>query len=642
MALSYRSDIDGLRALAVMAVVLFHAELGAFGGGYVGVDIFFVISGYLITSIIADQLSRGQFSFITFYANRMRRIFPALFFMLIAAFFAAFIVFSPRDFKDFGESLFSAALFVSNVFFWTKFDYFDGPAYMKPLLHTWSLSVEEQFYVFFPALLFAIYRFRTVLHPGRAVLVLLAFSLAGSIYVTAPHSTTAFYLAHLRAWELFCGSILALGGVPEISRRSTAEGVAIVGLGLIGFAVFFYSKLTRFPGASALIPCLGAMFIIHGGARYSTAVSRLLSQKSVVFVGLISYSLYLWHWPILVFGRYLNLRSLSIAQTSIALALIVLISIVSWWFIERPFRRRQILVYQGALLGTGVAVSIVACVLGLSIHFSDGLPSRVSPAARSLEEEARNDYNLDRDRCLGGDSNPIAFEDKCVLGTKNVAPSIAVWGDSFAEEVVVALGREAELRHMAVINIGYSACPPAVFASPETSCNAYNKQILSKLQLSKTVKKIILIARYSYYLQGWEGPFLDGFNEVVNALVKSGKDVIVTYPIPEPPGFVPNILARFVMSGRPLDDAFTDRARYEHENAGIIKYLDGIVTRPRISAARIQDIICGSRRCKLSSNGRSLYFDSNHLSVTGAIFVRPAFDSVFEEQDKIAPARAER
>lgn len=638
MALDYRPDIDGLRAVAVLAVVLFHAELELFSGGYVGVDIFFVISGFLITSIIADRIARGDFSVVAFYAGRVRRIFPALFALIAAASVAAFVLLPPTDFKDFGQGVFAASLFGSNVFFWIKADYFDGPAYMKPLLHTWSLSVEEQFYIVFPILLLALYRCKNIAHPRHLVLALLIVSFAASVYVTAREPVTAFYWTPLRAWELLLGSILALNGLPEIRRQWVAEAAAAAGLALIAWAVFGFSRHTNFPGVNAFIPCFGAALLIQVGRSRSTALSRILSSRPIVLVGLFSYSLYLWHWPMLVFARYWNVLPLSGLQTVVVLALTVLISAASWQFIELPFRRREIMSYQPALFRAGAGASILAAAFGLAVHLSDGWPSRVPDNVRLLDE-ARNDKNPDRDRCHGDDLNPIAFEDKCVYGAKNAAPSIAIWGDSFAAELAVALGREAGLHNRALLYISYSACPPGVFAAARPRCGEHNRQILSKLREHPTVEKIILVARYSYFLQGEKSSFLSGFEAVATALAQSGKDVIVTYPIPEPPGFVPAMLARFAIAGRNPGDAFIERSRYQRENADIIALLDRIVRRPRITPARIQDLLCGPERCEVFANGRSLYFDNNHLSVYGATFVLPAFAAAFSDGGNgIAPA----
>ena len=624
MTLVYRPDIDGLRAVAVSSVVLFHAEIELFSGGYVGVDIFFVISGFLITSIIANQIAQENISIVSFYAARIRRILPALFFLIAATSVAGFFLLPPKAFKDFAQSVFATSLFSSNYFFWIKADYFDGPAYMKPLLHTWSLSVEEQFYIVFPILLLALHRYKNIVHLRHLVLALLVVSFSASVYVTGQDSVTAFYWTPLRSWELLLGAVLALNGLPEIRRQWVAEALSAAGFGLIAWAVFGFSSHTHFPGANAFIPCFGAALQIHVGRTRPTALSRILCCRPIVFVGLFSYSLYLWHWPMLVFARYWNALPLTGLQIILVLSLTVLISVASWRFIELPFRRRAILSYQPVLLCAGAGASIMAAAFGLSVHLSDGWPGRVPESARLLDE-AQNDINLDRNRCIDDDLRPIAFGDRCVYGAKNIAPSIAIWGDSFAAELAVALGREAEHHNLALLNISNAGCPPVLFAAITPRCDENNKQILKILQDHPTIQKIILVARYSYYLKDNNNSFLNGFSAVATALTQSGKDVIVTYPIPEPTGFVPAMLARFAMAGRNPSDVFIERPRYERKNADIIAFLDMIVRRPQMTPARVQDLLCGPQRCEVIANGRPLYFDNNHLSVYGATLVLPAF-----------------
>ncbi|MGS1017911.1 acyltransferase family protein [Allosphingosinicella humi] len=249
----YRADIDGLRAVAVVPVVLFHAGIARFSGGYVGVDVFFVISGYLITRLIAGEIQRGTFSLARFYERRIRRIFPALFAMLGASLIAGLILFLPRDFENFGRNLVGVAGFVSNIFFWAQTDYFDGPAELKPLLHTWSLAVEEQFYIVFP--LFLAWMTRTRPDGGRKAIALIALaSFAGSAVAVALEPTTAFYLTPFRAWELLLGSLLALDVFPRFAHSAQRNVAAVAGLALILASVTLYSDLTPFPGLAALLP----------------------------------------------------------------------------------------------------------------------------------------------------------------------------------------------------------------------------------------------------------------------------------------------------------------------------------------------------------------------------------------------------
>lgn len=265
MSLTYRADIDGLRAIAVLAVIFFHAGVPGFSGGFVGVDVFFVISGFLITSIIIKEIHAGQFSIARFYERRIRRIFPALFPVIAFTVAISAILFDADTFKGFGKSITATTFFGSNILFWKESGYFDASSITKPMLHTWSLAVEEQFYIFFPILLIAITRFSKSRY-FQWLLGIGLVSLITSIYgVYTTHQVASFYLVPTRAWELLCGSILALGVIPQLRSNFHRHLFSIAGLGLIFFSVGRYTEDTLFPGAAALTPVLGASLIIFSG-----------------------------------------------------------------------------------------------------------------------------------------------------------------------------------------------------------------------------------------------------------------------------------------------------------------------------------------------------------------------------------------
>lgn len=286
--MTYRADIDGLRALAVVPVVAFHAGLPAVGGGYVGVDIFFVISGYLITSIITSEIDAGHFSLATFYQRRVRRIFPALITVLIFCSIAGYLLMTPDDYKMLGQSAVATTLFVSNIFFWRQTNYFDAPVSENPLLHTWSLAIEEQFYLFYPLLLMLVARYWPNLRkPIIVILCLLSFVLGLWLLALKPSAT--FYLGPTRFWELLVGGLVAISLIPTSANKKTNLLVASFGLAMIGYAVFYYTAVTRFPGAAALLPVLGAAALIWSGSGEATAVHRLLGARPVVALGKASY-----------------------------------------------------------------------------------------------------------------------------------------------------------------------------------------------------------------------------------------------------------------------------------------------------------------------------------------------------------------
>ena len=345
MNLKYRADIDGLRAIAVMAVIFFHADIPGFSGGFVGVDVFFVISGFLITSIILTDIQADKFSIARFYERRVRRIFPALFPVIAFTFVAGFFIFDYKAFKQLGQSISGTTLFASNILFWIQSGYFDSPSLQKPLLHTWSLAVEEQFYIFFPLLLFGISRFLNKKYLPWLI-VSGTLSLLSSIWGVYNQPSTTFYLVPTRSWELLVGSILALGVISTPQSTFVRHVLSIVGLGLIFYSVGFYNKFTVFPGHNAIVPVLGTALIIFSGIDGSSGISKMLGLKPLVFIGLISYSLYLWHWPLLVFTKYILFRELSAIEISGIIMLTFVISALSLQFIERPFRGNNPIIPQ--------------------------------------------------------------------------------------------------------------------------------------------------------------------------------------------------------------------------------------------------------------------------------------------------------
>ena len=290
MVIKYRPDIDGLRAIAVLSVIFFHTGISGFSGGFVGVDVFFVISGYLITSIILKDIKSGEFSIARFYERRIRRIFPPLFTVITFTVVVSAFLFDSNSFESFGRSITATTFFCSNVLFWKESGYFDASSITKPLLHTWSLAVEEQFYIFFPLLLIGITRFSKNRYLQWIVGISLV-SLMMSIIGVYTHQVITFYLLPTRAWELLFGSFLSLEVIPKLESNVQRNLVSFIGLSLIIFSICFYTESTLFPGVAALAPVLGASFIIHSGKGGASIVKKLLSYKPIVYIGLISYSL---------------------------------------------------------------------------------------------------------------------------------------------------------------------------------------------------------------------------------------------------------------------------------------------------------------------------------------------------------------
>lgn len=431
---SYRPDIDGLRAVAVLAVVVYHAGL-ALPGGYVGVDVFFVISGFLITGLIARDLDRGTFSMREFWKRRILRIWPAAFAMVFAVLIAALLLMMPRDLVETCRDAISQMLMTINITLWRTTDYFRPDSELRPLLHCWSLAVEEQFYLVLPPVLVLMWRF------GRRVVWILLISgtilsFVLSIAMLGPKPPATFYLLPTRAWELAFGSILALLPRARLPRGGLGEGLAVAGLGLIVAPMFLYSSETPFPGLAALPVCLGA-FILLGTPE--SGVNRLLSVGPMRAVGLASYSIYLWHWPIFAFLRYVEGRHLSPEVTIAALIATALAGALSWRFVEQPFRGKasslgfgRTATVAGAVLACGIVVALVPMLAG-------GLPGRLDPSIRDYASPAPGER-----RWLGG-GKPIALG-----GADDVdGPRLLLIGDSHGVAISGALHEAARARGIA-------------------------------------------------------------------------------------------------------------------------------------------------------------------------------------------------
>ncbi len=661
----HRPDIDGLRAVAVIPVVLYHMGVPAFGGGFTGVDVFFVISGFLITSIIAEDIERPdrRFSLITFYERRIRRIFPALFTVLFVTSALAAVVLLPRDLADYSKSLVATAAFASNIHLYRQAGYFDAEAHTKPLLHTWSLAVEEQFYLVFPLLLLLLYRWLGQRARVRVVLATLALgSLALSIWQVRVRPDAAFYLLPARAWELLLGSLLALGAVPAFPRAWHADAAAVLGIALLGVGFVAYSGATPFPGAAALAPCLGTALLIHAGG--ATTVNRLLARGPLVFVGLLSYSLYLWHWALLSLARHWSLEPLTMPRIAAVVGISLLAAAASWRFIERPLRARRA---PGAgapaasasggapdsapdraparvpwrVLGWGGAVSAATIGLGLAGALSEGWPERMSPGVLALDA-AQQDFNPERARCHATDRRDVPYRDTCRFGAPATAPRYALWGDSHAAELSVALGELAARSGESVRMVTYSACPPGSVHGGARGgtggCAAHERATLDAIRADTALAVVFLVARYSQAREEQGDGFFTELGRVARALADAGKSVALVYPAPEYGFSVPTQLARAAHRGDDIATLGLPRGAFDAQRARIVRALDAIRTDARIAMVDPSRRLCDPVRCRIFAAGHALYFDDDHLSLSGARYVAPVFAPYFASGGSSAAA----
>jgi len=624
MTLTYRSDIDGLRGIAVLAVVLYHFGASGFTGGYVGVDVFFVVSGYLITGIILREIQHDEFSLARFYERRIRRIFPALFLTVALTLTAGAVLFTPINFESLGKSAVAVSLFVSNMLFWRETGYFDQPAVHKPLLHTWSLSVEEQFYILYPLVLLIGWR----LSGARIVrwLALMAgCSLALSAYLVVRHPDVAFYWAPTRGWELLLGGLIVCANPSSLGLRSR-NALAVLGLGAIAMSVFFFDSTTPFPGLWATLPTGGTALILYTGSDRTTIVGRLLNIKLLVGVGLISYSLYLLHWPLLITAEHLAIVELTTPQRIGLLLFTLLLSTASWRWVELPCRSKQHLTRRQVFAAGGLAMSLPAAV-GLLIAVKSGLPQRFETVPEA-------------DWIACGFRLPYGPQGLCTVGGGATQPTFLLWGDSHAGAFRTALSESASRQSRAGFLAFGAGCPALVMhGAPHPSrrygpnslqCRQFNDRMLEYIQTHRELTTIILVARWVRY--GEMGRDLAEFplalRRMVATLSAMGRRTVVVNQVPEVGYRVPEAYRIARLTGRDLNDIIApSREEYAASNRRVLAAFDAI-QREGTQMIDVRDRMCGLVKCRIMDSGHLLYSDDNHLSDYGSRYVSPLFDPI--------------
>lgn len=459
--LKYRSEIDGLRAVAVVPVILFHAGFEFFGGGFVGVDIFFVISGYLITTIILTEKEQGKFSIVNFYERRARRILPALFFVMLCCLPFAWILLIPQQFIDFAQSLIAVSAFSSNLLFWQESGYFGTASELKPLLHTWSLAVEEQYYVLFPLFIMLVWRFRKkTIFVLLLTIAFISFMVAEWGAYVRPSGT--FYLLPTRAWELAIGALIAFYCYYKkqhvdllISSRMISEIFGFLGISLICYSIFSFNNLTPFPSSFSLAPTIGTGLIILF-ATSETYVGKFLSSKIMVGIGLISYSTYLWHQPIFVFFRHENIVHLDTSLLIVLSLSSLLFGYISWKYVEAPFRNKKRFsrrfIFRFSAVGT-----LLFLGLGFAGYANNGFPQRFSLPESLVESFERS---AQEGECFDGDNIHVRDDWYCGLGEGQSEPTFVVFGDSHALSLFDAFNVAAKKVGSYGVFTGASGCLP--------------------------------------------------------------------------------------------------------------------------------------------------------------------------------------
>lgn len=648
--MKYRPEIDGLRALAVIPVIFFHAGWPGFSGGFIGVDVFFVISGYLITSIIVADLEAGKFSYQRFYERRARRILPALFLVMLVSIPFAWLWMLPNDLQDFSESVAAATLFTSNVLFWRESGYFETTEALKPLIHTWSLGVEEQYYLLYPLLLLAIWKYARKYFISIIVLGLLV-SLVFSEYMSRYHISANFFLLPTRGWELLAGACLVNieANKQIIFKEKTSSYLAVVGVILVVISVIFFDKETRHPGLITIFPVVGTVLII-AFSNSKGIVNLLLSHRYLVAIGLISYSLYLWHQPVFAFARTYSLKTLTPVNYTGLILFSLLLAFLSYRYVEIPFRStKKMKVKSFTILFVILGICFVS--FGIAGVVTDGFPDRI-PDSLLLKiegDEYKKIYVKTTDEwehCYDRSVNS-----PCVLGINNQHSSWALIGDSHAGALAGKLDSSLRKKGETGLFLANKGCVYALGLKradkSEEPCYEHNYHVRERLS-KPDIMNIVISGRYVVNLEKFkfdngEGgvesgkpvllepeSFVDekdrrkrvkaSFKSSIEELLKMGKMVYLVYPVPEVGWDVPRqaFKQKFKGISEPIS---TDAALFYKRSAPVIDLFNSIPSEGNLTRIYPDKMFCNTvipGRCVTELNNKILYADDDHLSAIGA------------------------
>ncbi len=631
--MEYRREIDGLRAIAVITVIFFHAGFDAFGGGFVGVDIFFVISGYLITTIILDELARDKFSIVNFYERRARRILPALFFVMLVCIPIACFFLMPRDLKDFSKSFMAVSVFASNILFWRESTYFDTAADLKLLLHTWSLAVEWQYYFLFPLFLLLLWRFDKRWIVGTLALILFAsFTLAQWAAYAKP--IAAFYLLPTRGWELLIGALAAF--FPSGTNRTEFgkpinEAGGWLGGALIMYAVFTFNKQTPVPGAYALVPVFGTLLVVLC-ATQKTTIGRFLGNKFFVGFGLISYSAYLWHQPLFAFARHIGIEDNHLYINGILAAMSFCLAYLSWRFIELPFRDRMKF-RPSVIFGFSISFVVVFCSLGFIGYKFNEEVSRFGSDEKytHLADRLRFNYGLSKDCDVR-----VVDAESC---RTSLQPEILLWGDSFAMHL--ASGFISSNPNVKLIQSTVAHCAPVFeLAYPNAmhgaqNCIDGNDSVYELFRRYPSIKYVVL-GSPSFHIGRERVATRDGikilnetqiyeyFAGTLEKIQALGLIPIVFAPPPVSKSDTGLCLMRAEMLGikKSKCDFPLESAKSSH---GPVKEVLRRVNK-NYKVVWLEDSICSNGLCKAAIDDVLLYMDDGHLSHEGSAFLGRKID----------------
>lgn len=621
----YRPDIDGLRAVAVILILIFHAELGL-SGGFIGVDVFFVISGFLITGIILKDQNAGGFSLRAFLLRRMRRIFPAAAVVVIATLVAGAFLLWPDEYVELSESAVCQQLMGSNFYFSDRTGYFEGPSDSKPLLHTWSLAVEEQFYLIYPLLLLLLLK-QSKRHVCLILGGLFTVSLVFSEYWVHDHPNSAFFLLPTRAWELTAGGLLWFVPAADKWKPWLLNALSVVGAGAIVGSACLYGSATTFPGATALLPCGGALLLIYSSTPRLTWLGRTLAARPMIGIGLISYSLYLWHWPIFAF-LHVHYAEVSIGARLLALVVSFACGYCSWRWIEQPFRKREFCPSTRRLLIASVAAPAVILLCAGVILLSGGIPARVDPVALQYHNSVKSMafIHATSSARLHAGSPPL-------FGAEGGPRKCLLWGDSHAMAVAPGLDKACKDLGIAGVQATYSCRAPLL----NFDCESTNNNSRSSRQCNQSVadyaiengfELVVLAAIWAWYDD--EPEFEACLKQTAEYLTGAGIRVAIIRDVATHKQHIPQQLAQAVIHEKDVTKIGLPMRDHRKNN----RRCDAAFRRLTSSSVRVVDpapylVIDDIWRAEIG--GVSMYRDEQHLTEEGGLQLNPMFHALLSE-----------
>ena len=640
----------------MILVVFFHARTGLLPGGYVGVDIFLVISGFLISRLLLRQMDARDFSMSVFYRRRVRRLIPALVVMVVVSLVAAFFVLGPRDLEIMAGASLAVLLLGSNFYFWRRTDYFAAHTPEPPLLHTWSLALEEQFYLLYPGCLWLI-------RHASPQLRLLVFAtgtsalFAFNVWLTAGHPGTAFYLLPARAWEFSFGGLIALLTDRFIVQPRARELLVAAGLSGVILSAVCITRATPYPGLAVLLPAVSTGCILWGNRGEGTRAGRLLEWPAMVAIGAASYSVYLWHWPVLTLARYYVGRNLHPLETLVALVGVALLATLSWRYVERPYRLKGRPITAPRPLTAIGASALLIVLLSVSILWARGFPQRLPPSALAFERQGLQ-YSASSWKCHYSAPQRVELSDLCVLSHPAVIRRrILLWGDSHANAIAPAMAALGATYGAKVWQASYSSCPPVLGTGvarriESDHCTEFNETVARGIR-ELGIQSVVLAAYWSSYtpdrsnsvvfgildpydrssdiLGGTQADDVQnlsrGLSATVNRIRDLGAEVWIIEQVPSQDRYVPLALSRAALHGESYSSLGITRDEYERSQAVVEELFAQLPHEVHLVSPAAE--LCQSGRCLMSQGPRSLYLDDNHLSSWGARLIEPALQPIF-------------